>query len=167
MKRILFEILAICLLVASCAGGYSFTGASVSADTKTFSVEPFVNKASIVQPMLASELTNALVNKVNSSTSLVQMNENADVEFSGTITGYVISPSAIGANDRAAKNRLTITIRIVYKNNKDPKANYQTQFSRFREYDSSYSLSDVEESLIKEINEELVEDIFNKSFVNW
>lgn len=117
--------------------------------------------------MLASELTNALVNKVSSSTSLVQMNENADVAFSGTITGYVISPSAIGANDRAAKNRLTITIRVVYKNNKDPKANYQTQFSRFREYDSSYSLSDVEESLIKEINEELVEDIFNKSFVNW
>lgn len=153
--------------MASCAGGYSFTGASVSPDTKTFSVEPFVNKASIVQPMLASELTNALVNKVSSSTSLVQMNENADVAFSGTITGYVISPSAIGANDRAAKNRLTITIRIVYKNNKDPKANYQTQFSRFREYDSSYSLSDVEESLIKEINEELVEDIFNKSFVNW
>ena len=117
--------------------------------------------------MLASELTNALVNKVSSSTSLVQMNENADVAFSGTITGNAISPSAIGANDRAAKNRLTITIRIVYKNNKDTKANYQTQFSRFREYDSSYSLSDVEESLIKEINEELVEDIFNKSFVNW
>lgn len=167
MKRILFTILAIYLLAVSCAGGYSFTGASVSPDTKTFSVEPFVNKASIVQPMLASELTNALVNKVSSSTSLAQMNDNADVEFSGTIVGYSISPSAIGANDKAAKNRLTITIQIRYKNHKNPKADYQTRFSRFREYDSSYSLSDVEESLIKEINEELVEDIFNKSFVNW
>lgn len=117
--------------------------------------------------MLSSELTNALVGKVASSTNLVQVNEGADVSFVGTITGYSVSPSAIGANDKAAKNRLTITVRVVFKNNQNPKANYQTQFSRYREYDSSYSLSDVEESLIKEINEELIEDIFNKSFVNW
>ena len=45
--------------------------------------------------------------------------------------------------------------------------NYNTQFSRFRDYDSNLSLSDVEESLVKEINEELVEDVFTKSFVNW
>ncbi len=152
---------------ASCAGGYSFTGASISPDTKTFSVEPFVNRANIVQPILASELTNALVNKVNSSTTLTQIDSEADVSFSGTIEGYSVSPSSIGADDRAAKNRLTITIRVVFKNNKNPKANYQTRFSRFKEYDSSFSLSDVEESLIKEINEELIEDVFNKSFVNW
>ncbi len=154
-------------MVASCAGGYSFTGASISPDTKTFSVEPFVNRASIVQPILASELTNALVNKVNSSTSLTQVDSEADVAFSGTIEGYSISPSSIGADDKAAKNRLTITIRVIFKNNRNPKDNYQTRFSRFKEYDSSYSLSEVEESLIKEINEELIEDVFNKSFVNW
>jgi hypothetical protein len=167
LKKILFLVIATALLAVSCVGGYSFTGVSVSSDTKTFSVEPFQNRASIVQPMLSSELTNALVGKVASSTNLVQVNEGADVSFVGTITGYSVSPSAIGANDKAAKNRLTITVRVAFKNNQNPKANYQTQFSRYREYDSSYSLSDVEESLIKEINEELIEDIFNKSFVNW
>jgi hypothetical protein len=98
---------------------------------------------------------------------LQQVNSNADVSFRGTITGYSITPTAIGANDRAAKNRLTITIRVVFENTINPKDNYQTQFSRFRDYDSNFSLSEVEESLINEINEELVEDIFNKSFVNW
>ena len=112
-------------------------------------------------------MTNALVNKINSSTSLMQVSDNADVSFSGTIIAYSVTPAAIGSNDKAAKNRLTITIRVNFKNNQNPKSNYQTQFSRFKEYDSSYSLGDVEESLIKEINEELVEDIFNKSFVNW
>jgi hypothetical protein len=44
---------------------------------------------------------------------------------------------------------------------------FEQTFSRFRDYDSGLSLSDVEEALMKQINEELVEDIFNKAFVNW
>ncbi len=166
MRKILV-VTVLSLIGASCVGGYSFTGASISPETKSFSVESFINRASLVQPILASEMTNALVNKINSSTSLVQVSDDADVSFSGTIIAYSVTPAAIGSNDKAAKNRLTITIRVNFKNNKNPKSNYQTQFSRFKEYDSSYSLGDVEESLIKEINEELVEDIFNKSFVNW
>lgn len=153
--------------LVSCVGGYSFTGASISPDVNTYQVEPFANRASIVQATLASDLTNDLVSKINSSTNLLQVHSNADLLFKGTITGYSITPTSIGANDRAAKNRLTITIRITFENTKNPKENYQTQFSRFRDYDSNFSLSEVEESLINEISEELVEDIFNKSFVNW
>lgn len=154
-------------VLSSCVGGYSFTGASISPDVKTYSVEAFQNRASIVQATLASDLTNDLVNKINSSTNLEQTQFNADLVFKGTITGYSITPTSIGANDRAAKNRLTITIRVSFENTKNPKENYQTQFSRFRDYDSNLSLSEVEESLISEISEELIEDIFNKSFVNW
>ena len=164
-KTIIF--LGLIEILVSCVGGYSFTGASIAPEVKTYQVEAFQNRASIVQATLASDLTNDLVNKINSSTSLEQVNANADVSFQGTITGYSITPTSIGANDRAAKNRLTITIRITFVNNKKPKENYQTQFSRFRDYDSNFSLSEVEESLINEISEELVEDIFNKSFVNW
>lgn len=155
------------VIFASCVGGYSFTGASISADMKTFQVEQFVNRASIVNATLATDLTNALVNKIVSSTNLIQQSSNADVSFSGTIVSYSITPTSINAEDRATKNRLTITISVSYVNHKDPKMNYNTQFSRFRDYDSNMSLSDVEESLVKEINEELVEDVFTKSFVNW
>ncbi len=164
-KKILF--LGLIGTLVSCVGGYTFTGASISPEVHTYSVEAFQNRASIVQATLASDLTNDLVNKINSSTSLQQVNANADVSFKGTITGYSISPTAIGANDRAAKNRLTISIRVDFVNNKNPKENYQSQFSRYRDYDSNFSLSEVEESLINEISEELIEDIFNKSFVNW
>lgn len=155
------------VIFASCVGGYSFTGASISADMKTFQVEQFVNRASIVNATLATDLTNALVNKIVSSTNLIQQSSNADVSFSGTIVSYSITPTSINAEDRATKNRLTITISVSYVNHKDPKMNYNTQFSRFRDYDSNMSLSDVEESLVKEINEELVEDVFTKSFINW
>ncbi|MDR1006391.1 MAG: LPS assembly lipoprotein LptE [Bacteroidales bacterium] len=153
--------------MTACAGGYSFTGASVSADTQTFAVETFVNRASIVQPILASDLTYALTNKIKSSTNLTAVDYDGDLTFKGTITGYSITPTAISSNDKAAQNRLTITIRVEFINKKNPKQNFQQAFSRYKDYDSQLSLSSVEESLINQINEELVDDIFNKALVNW
>lgn len=154
-------------ILVSCAGGYSFTGASVNQKMKTFRVENFVNRASIVQPILSSELTYGLVNKIRSGTQLIEQEDNPDCYFSGVITSYTITPTAITASDRAAKNRLTITIKVKYTNLTDRSSNFETSFVRYKEYDASMSLSSVEESLIKQIVEELVDDIFTKAFVNW
>jgi hypothetical protein len=151
----------------SCKGGYSFTGASINADTKTFKVETFLNRSSIIQPTLASSMTYALINKIRSGTNLKEVEDNADVSFSGTIVAYSVTPAAISSNDKAAKNRLTIAIRVKYVNHKDSKSNFETTFSRYKDYDSGLSLSSVETSLIKEIDDELVDDIFTKAFVNW
>lgn len=166
MKK-LFYIIIISLSLASCKGSYSFTGASVSSDTKTFYVEQIINRASVVQPLLASELTNELIKKINSSTSLSFSEDNSDLIFKGIITGYNISPTSIQGNDRAAKNRLTISVKMSFINKKDKKMSFDQTFSKFKDYDSSLSISEVEEALIKQINEELVEDIFNKALVNW
>ena len=160
-------IFAIGILYCSCAGGYSFTGASISADTKTFRVENFINRASIVQPILSSEMTYALINKIRSGSNLKEVEDEADCVFSGTITSYSVTPTAISSSDQAAKNRLTITVQVKYSNRLDKKNDFEQVFTRYKEYDASLSLSSVEESLIKEINGELVDDIFTKAFVNW
>ncbi len=167
MKKLLLIFFAFCLVVCACSGGYSFTGASIDPNTKTFHVETFLNRASIVQPILASELTYAMINKIRSGTSLIETDDQADVYFRGTITNYSVSPVAISSNDQAAKNRLTISVRVTFRNRQDSKSDFETTFSRYKEYDSSLSLSNVEEELIREINEELVDDIFTKAFVNW
>jgi hypothetical protein len=39
--------------------------------------------------------------------------------------------------------------------------------ARYRDYESSQNISDIESALIEEITNELAEDIFNKAFVNW
>ncbi len=167
MKRLFFIVVICFCVLGACSGGYSFTGASIDPKTKTFRVETFLNRASIVQPILASELTYSMINKIRSGTSLEETDGEADVTFKGTITGYNVTPVAISSNDQAAKNRLTITVKVTYKNRQDSKSNFETTFSRYKEYDSSLSLANVEEELIKEINEELVDDIFTKAFVNW
>ncbi|MFA6806088.1 MAG: LptE family protein [Bacteroidales bacterium] len=166
MKNIILSLI-IAILFSSCIGSYSFTGASISPETKTYSVDQFLNRASIIQPMLASDLTLALINKISSGSNLQSVNNDADVSFKGTIVGYNISPVSIQGDDKAAKNRLTISIKVNCVNRKDKKMDFSQTFSKFRDYDSSLSLNDVEEALIKQINEELVEDVFNKAFVNW
>ena len=76
-------------------------------------------------------------------------------------------PVAIQGTQTAALNRLTISINVKFTNAKDEKQNYETVFSRYADYDSKKSLAEVEQSLIEDINKQLVDDIFNKSVSNW
>ena len=95
------------------------------------------------------------------------MNGAADLTLEGSITGYTITPQAIQANEVAATNRLTITVNVKFTNLKDEKQNFETSFTRFSEYNTSQNLTSIEEALISDINTQLVEDIFNKSVINW
>ena len=61
----------------------------------------------------------------------------------------------------------SIAIKIKYNNSFDDKQNFETTFSRYRDYASSENIVDVEDGLIEEISKELIEDVFNKAFVNW
>jgi hypothetical protein len=63
--------------------------------------------------------------------------------------------------------KLTITIRVKYTNNKEPDSDVDQTFSSFREYDANIPLSDVEDSLVREIVEELVDMIYNATVANW
>ena len=102
-----------------------------------------------------------------SETNLNLTELNGDLSFTGDITKYQITPIAIKANETAEKNRLIIDIKVNHKNHFDEKQNFQITFSRYRDFNSSENLSDVESILIEEITKELLEDIFNKTFVNW
>jgi hypothetical protein len=65
------------------------------------------------------------------------------------------------------KNRLTIAIKVKYNNSFDEQQNFESTFSRYRDFNSTENLADVEDILIEEITKELLEDVYNKAFVNW
>lgn len=167
MKRFLLCILlAMTTLLSSC-GIYSFTGASIPAEAKTLSVAYFRNRAPSVQPTLSSVFTDRLKEYLVNQSNLSLVDGFADLQFSGNIVGYSVNPVSIQSNDQAAMNRLTITVQVKYVNRFDNKQNFTQNFSRYRDYDSKLSLSSVESSLIEEITEELVDDIYQRAFVNW
>ena len=166
MRKLLLFI-SIIALMSGCTIKYSFTGASIPPDAKTVFIADFKNMAPLVNPSLSNDLTEALKDKFVNQTSLKIGDENADLYFEGTITDYNTQPVAIKSGDIASQNRLTISVKVKFVNNKDPKANFDSNFSRYQDYDSQNSLSDVEDQLVSLIIEDLIDDIFTKSVVNW
>ena len=155
------------VMLPQCSVSYSFSGVTISPEVQTYSVQYFPNRAPIVQAQLSQLFTDALIDKIESNTSLVLDNSGGDVGFSGEIRNYQTRPTAITGDETAARNRLTITVRVKYTNVVEPELDFDSSFSRYEDYDSSQNLSDVENNLIELIVEDLLDDIFNKAFVSW
>jgi hypothetical protein len=163
-------VIGLAVIIAGCTVRYSFTGASISSDVKTISVAYFPNRAPLVNPTLSQELTEKLKDKFISQTSLNMISGDADLIFDGEITGYDTKPMAITGNeqsDRASLNRLTVTVKVKFINQKDPKNNFDSQFQAYEDYSSDKGLDAVEGELVPLILEKLIEDIFNRAVVNW
>ena len=154
-------------LVSGCKISYTFSGASISPQVKTASIQYFQNRASLVQPGLSQTLTDALIDKCKSQTNLRIINGLGDVNFEGEVSDYNTKPLTVSADAEAAMNRFTITVKVKFTNAFDPEYSYEQSFSRYEDYNSSSDLSSVEADLSKKIIEMIVEDIFNRAFVNW
>lgn len=169
-RRIMIFLTTVILITGlfnSCKMGYSFTGANISPAVKTFSVYYFPNRARLVNPTLSQTFTESLREKLQRQTSLNELAEDGDLIFEGQITGYEVRPMAIQKEDMAALNRLTISVRVKYTNNVDPDQNIDRTFSAYEDFDSSSTLTDVEDGLVPEIITKLTEDIFNATLANW
>ena len=168
-RGIIFPAIFLLLLASSgCRIGYSFTGASVSPQVKTISIPYFPNNAPLVMPTLSRKMTDALKDYFTSQTNLMLVDKNGDLNIEGSITGYSVLPTAIQGNETAAMNRISISITVKFTNKKDEKQNFENvNFTRYLDYQSSLSLSAVQEDLISQIVDQLVQDVFNKSVVNW
>lgn len=168
--------IAVCtLLMVLCCGScklakvqYSMTGASISPDVKTFSVDYFQNKALLVVPYLSTLFTEKLKTYLRTKTSLKEMTDNnGDIRFEGQIVGYYQRPIDIQRDEIATSNRLTIEIRVKYTNTKDGKYDFDTRFSNYTDYDINADFDSIEEELINKILDKIIEDIYNKALVNW
>ena len=168
LKRII-AFLAATVLMTSCgvAIKYSLSGASIPPDAQTFSVAYFPNNATMVSPILSSTLTDALVDMFSRRTRLQQVEEGGDFAFEGEITNYTSTTSSVSSDDYALLNRLTITVKVRFTNAIDETMSFNKTFSAYEDYDSTQLLTEVEGTLIPEIVDKLVTDIFMASASNW
>jgi len=142
-------------------------GAQIDPKIKTLSIQYFANRALLINPSLSQKFTDDLKDYMEKNTSLRVINSVGDVDFSGEITEYGYKSTGIAAGDVASKTRFTITVRVKYSNSIKPDDNFDTSFSRYRDFDSKTAFNSVEDQLSGEITSEIIEQIFNKAFVNW
>jgi len=155
------------ILLNSCSINYSFTGASVSPDVKSYSIYNFTYRTSLVNPTLTDYFVDQLRDKFTRQTSLDSKTEGGDLEFEGSITGYDVKPISIKSDNQAAANRLTIKINVKFTNNKNHEQDFEQEFSYYYDFDSDIILSDVEQTAVEDIVKKIIEDLYNKSVANW
>ena len=161
-------IIVVCLTSISGCGFYSFTGASIPPEAKTFSVANFSNMAQeATMPGLTNMLSEELKDIFLKQTKLTLVITDGDFAFEGEVRSYQTNPTAITSNDVAAQERLTITVKIVFKNRYDELTSFDKTFSQYEEYPTTSSLASVESGLVETIAKKLAEDIFNASAANW
>lgn len=166
MKRPVY-FLAVLLVSFGCKMSVSFTGADVDENIKTVTIEIFENQAPLTNPNFTRIITEALRDKFISQTKLKLISEGGDVNFRGGITNYATSPVAVSGSETASLTRLTITVAVEYSNKLDDTKNFNQSFTRFADFNSTQNLNQVEDALMTEISTQLVQDIFNRAFLNW
>ncbi len=161
-------IIMACLPLAGCVPSYKFNGSAINYDVyKTIDISEFPIRAALVYPPLQQVFENKLLDTVTRQTRLQEVDGNSDLEMTGEITGYSLSPQSVGTDAYATETRLTITVRVKYTDTKNPANDIDQSFSAYRQFSSSLMLTDVQDELCNEICDELVDLIFNATLGNW
>lgn len=169
-RRLAFSIILLCAAIVptACTVSYKFNGSALNYDIyKTINISEFPIRAALVYPPLQQTFENKLMDAVTRQTRLQEVDGNSDIEMTGEITGYSLSPQAVGENAYATETRLTITVHVKYTDNRNPANNVDQTFSAYRQFSSDLMLTDVQDDLCREISEELVDLIFNATLGNW
>ena len=166
MKRNSLLFIILLALLTSC-GIYSFSGTSIQPDVKTVTVNYFGYTALQVNPSLANDLTEAVKEKFRRLTRLEQVESDGDLELTAEVSGYDVRASSISAEEVAAQNRLTVTVKLNFMNRKHTEDAFEKNFSAYADFDATQSLDSAEGALCEEIIEKIVEDIFNATVANW
>ena len=170
---LIYKLLVKCLLLplvmlGGCIPSYKLNGSAINYDIyKTIDISEFPIRAALVYPPLQQIFENKLLDTVTRQTRLQEIDGNSDLEMSGEITGYSLSPQSVGTDAYATETRLTITVRVRYTDTRNPANNIDQTFSAYRQFSSSLMLTDVQDDLCNEICDELVDLIFNATLGNW
>ena len=148
-------------------GIYSFTGGS-TGDAKTIQIDYFPNNAILVEPTLSQKFTDALRDLFTRQTNLNLTTAGGDLYFEGEITDYKVIPITATADQAAAQNRLTITVRVRFYNKLVEEDDFEKTFSFYSDFDANSQLiGGVLETALEEIFERLTQDIYNASVAKW
>ena len=169
MKR-LFALLFVILLAFTTPGCYTLKSNVIPVEMKTVNVAFFENNAPLVVSNLSLTFTEALKTRIRTTTRLSIVNGEGDANISGAITDYRSVPVSIQAPNTnappiAGAQSLTLAIRVKFDYPNDKNLTFDQTFTKSVNY--SGNLASQEQTLLQQLTNQLIDDIFNKAFNNW
>ena len=154
-------------LILNGCGVYNFTGAK-PVDAKTFQVNYFQNNAPLVEPGIERTFTIELQEIIQNQTNLNLVSQGGELLYEGEIVDYRITPMTATADQRAAQNRLTISVNVRFTNRNKEDDNFEKRFSFFYDFDANQQLVGSQlTTALDVIFERITQDIFNESLAKW
>ena len=158
------------IIIFALPGCYTLQSTAIPVDMRTINIGFFENDAPIVVANLSQVFTEALKDRVRTTTRLSIVNGEGSANMSGTITGYSYAPVSIQATNSnqapiANAEVLTIKVRVKFVYDADKKLNFDQTFTKTANFTGD--INSQEQALIRTIVKQLVDDIFNKAFNNW
>ena len=170
MKKFFGAFIAMGVLILPVPGMLYVKSAAIPPDMRTINIGFFENDAGIVVSSLSSDFTNALKDRVRTTTRLSIVNGEGNANMSGTITDYHYAPISIQATNNnvapiAGAEQLTITVRVKFVYDADKKLSFDQSFTKTANFTGDITTQ--ETTLNQQIEKQLIDDIFNRAFNNW
>ena len=164
-KIFLFCLLPI--LIISCS--YSFTGASVPSHLKTIHI-PIVNdRSGSGEPNLSNDFTNELIQKFLDDNNLeVAAKTDADALLECSILPFQDRAETVsGTGETATQRRITLTVKVIYKELVKKTTIIDKNFSSYTTYDTTGDVFQARLDAIEATIENITEDILLGVVSNW
>ncbi len=142
---------------------------SMPEEWRFFYVHNIKNNLATPPINYAALLTDNIKDGIQNSTKLklATSSDIAQIEITGEIKSYNITPIALQEGDDAAQNRLTVSAEFHLLINEPKEDEMILKSTRFIDYPSDTDLATVEGTLLEEVNQQIVQDIINKLQSNW
>jgi len=164
--NILFIVFICSVSMVACS--YSFTGASVPSHLQTISIPIFNDRSGSGEFNLGEKTTASLVKKfIDDNTLLITDKLKSDSILEGTIVSLSDAPSVVSGGENISTRRLTINIRVVYKDLVKRTTVLEKTFSNYGDYQTGGDIILARQNAVDAAIEKITEDILLGVVSNW
>ena len=156
------------VLLSACHVSYKFNGASIDyTKVKTIQITDFPIRSSYVWGPMSSIFNNQLKDRYANNTRLIQVKRNGDLKIEGEITSYTQRNKSVSSEGYSSQTELALTVNVRFVNTTNHQEDFERQFTATSTYETTQSLSSVQEELVTQMCKELTDQIFNATVAQW
>ena len=156
------------MMLSACSVSYKFNGASIDySQVKSIQIAEFPLRTAYVWGPMGPMFNNQLKDQFASHTKLQQVKRNGDLKLEGEITQYTQRNKSVSSEGYSAQTELSMTVNVRFTNNTNHSEDFERQFTASQTYETTVSLSSVQEELVTLMVKDLCDQIFNAAVANW